>query len=375
MRALTTIMLVLFLTACSKAKPPTAKEAADKLAAAGILTNCKQAVPRALTARASEYWGCDLPSVPGKGASVLAFADDEAYEATVKAFEAAAMLAGAHRYGNAKVRIFVQMNEGASLETGQKTKAIVEALGTSNVDEVVKQNTVITTSAATPPESPVPVPAPSSSAATTPALKLGRPAMRVSAKEVLEEYKNNEVRADGQYKDKLVQVRGLVGETKKDISGAIYVTIGTGGLLEVPVLQCFAKDGEEKAFAALNKGDTITVAGRVEGLMMNVIVKECVINPDLRICEQFKAEMGGEGTCVQGENTATLKLPNKVEVLPLCVNNKVLFDKVATAASSPKEGMTTLRSEKSLCIAVVGVEKGSLPPDTVAAAQKALDLL
>ncbi len=176
MRTLTFVLLVLSLAACSKAKPPTAKEAADKLAAAGILTNCKQAVPRALTARASEYWSCDLPSVPGKGASVLAFADDEAFEATVKAFEGAAMLAGAHRYGNAKARIFVQMNEGASLEIGQKTKAIVEALGTSDVDEVVKQNTAIATSAAAPPQSIVS--APSSSAAASPALKPGRPAMR-----------------------------------------------------------------------------------------------------------------------------------------------------------------------------------------------------
>jgi hypothetical protein len=125
-----TIALAAFLSfaGCSKLSPPTPKGVADKLTAEGILTNCTQAQPKAFTARASEVWSCDLPSVPGKGANVMGFADDAAYEATVKAFEGAALLAGGHRYGNAKARIFVQMNQDAPLEIGQKTKGIIDGL-------------------------------------------------------------------------------------------------------------------------------------------------------------------------------------------------------------------------------------------------------
>ncbi|MDC3985790.1 hypothetical protein [Polyangium jinanense] len=126
MRILSTIVLpLLLLSACTK---PTAKEAADKLVAAGVLANCTQEPPRGLNARASEYWKCELPSVPGEGAGVMTFADDDAYQTTIKAFDGAAVLAGPHRYGNARARVFVQMNQGASLEVGNKAKAIVDSL-------------------------------------------------------------------------------------------------------------------------------------------------------------------------------------------------------------------------------------------------------
>ena len=69
-----------------------------------------------------------MPSVPGKGAAVLGFDTDEAYTATVKAYDDAAVLVGAHRYGNAGPRVFVQLNSEAPLDVGKKTKALVAAL-------------------------------------------------------------------------------------------------------------------------------------------------------------------------------------------------------------------------------------------------------
>lgn len=126
MRRIALLTLPFLAVACSK--PPTAKEAADRLTAAGILSNCKQEAPKGLNAKASEYWHCDLPSVPGEGAGVMSFEKDDAYQTTVAAFEAMAMVAGSHRYGNEKARIFVQMNSEASLEVGNKAKAIVSGL-------------------------------------------------------------------------------------------------------------------------------------------------------------------------------------------------------------------------------------------------------
>jgi hypothetical protein len=101
--------------------------------------------------------------------------------------------------------------------------------------------------------------------------------LRVPLATLLGEYHDNEVRADLAYKGKVVQVDGVVGDTKKDITGAIYVIVGTGKALEVPTVQCFIRADQTERAAALSRGASVTVRGRVEGLMMNVLVKDCVI--------------------------------------------------------------------------------------------------
>jgi hypothetical protein len=98
----------------------------------------------------------------------------------------------------------------------------------------------------------------------------------VQIKTLLSEYKDNEVRADQQFKGRLISTTGKVSGIKKDVEDHIYVTIGTGAMFELPTLQCFPR-GQENEAAALSKGDTVSIQGRVKGLMMNVLVKECQI--------------------------------------------------------------------------------------------------
>jgi hypothetical protein len=52
---------------------------------------------------------------------------DEDYQATVKVYEALAVVAGSHRYGNPSKRIFVQLNEALPIDIGKKAKAIVDS--------------------------------------------------------------------------------------------------------------------------------------------------------------------------------------------------------------------------------------------------------
>lgn len=110
------------------ASRPTASEVCKKIEGAGLGKNCRETSPKGLNARARHMVDFDLPSVPGKGAGVLEFEKDDDYEATVKAFEAAALLAGPHRYGNAKARIFVQANDKLGLAEGNKLRALIEGL-------------------------------------------------------------------------------------------------------------------------------------------------------------------------------------------------------------------------------------------------------
>lgn len=92
---------------------------------------------------------------------------------------------------------------------------------------------------------------------------------------LLADYKSNEIRADGLYKDKWIQVTGVVGDVKKDILNDPFVTVGTGAQFEIPVLQCTLSKAAVERASRLSKGDAITIRGKVSGLMMNVLAKDC----------------------------------------------------------------------------------------------------
>lgn len=102
----------------------------------------------------------------------------------------------------------------------------------------------------------------------------------VAISELMTEYKANEVRADARWKGKFVKVTGgVVGDVKKDMLDSAYLTLGASdaSAFELRSVQCFlTKDGAARA-ARLNKGETATVSGKVDGLMMNVLIRDCEV--------------------------------------------------------------------------------------------------
>lgn len=102
--------------------------------------------------------------------------------------------------------------------------------------------------------------------------------LEAELRQLLAIYEDNELKGDGAYKDKLVRVTGKVGDVKNDIIGDPFITVGTGrGALEIPVVQCSLSESEKTKAANLTKGQSVTVRGRVSGLMMNVLFDDCVI--------------------------------------------------------------------------------------------------
>ena len=118
---------LLLLGACGP-KKPTGAEVCAKMTSAGLAANCREAKPGGLGAAAIENYAFDLPSVKGKTGQIMRFEKPEYYTTTVSAYQGAAAIAGPHRYGSEKALIFVQLNDGASLDVGKKTKALVDAL-------------------------------------------------------------------------------------------------------------------------------------------------------------------------------------------------------------------------------------------------------
>lgn len=105
--------------------------------------------------------------------------------------------------------------------------------------------------------------------------KASTPEFSVSAAEITQAYQDNEVAADSKYKGKTIEITGIVGDIKKDILDDVYVIIGTGKEFEISEVQCFVAGNMVGKAGSLAKGSRITAVGRVDGLMMNVLVKDC----------------------------------------------------------------------------------------------------
>jgi hypothetical protein len=100
--------------------------------------------------------------------------------------------------------------------------------------------------------------------------------MTVDVAQLLKEYKDNELRGDSKYKGKRIRiVNGKAGEFKRDIANNIYMTVGSGNRLEIPTAQCFFGEAHANEVALLTKGADVVVNCTVEGLMMNVLMKDC----------------------------------------------------------------------------------------------------
>jgi len=105
------------------------------------------------------------------------------------------------------------------------------------------------------------------------------PATPVDLATMLKDYKENEVRADGQYKGKFVQITGKANEIKKDFTDSIIVSVGvTGAQFEHPIANCYVGKAQTAQASALAKGAKVTVKGRVDGfVVMNVVMRQCEI--------------------------------------------------------------------------------------------------
>lgn len=95
----------------------------------------------------------------------------------------------------------------------------------------------------------------------------------VTATKLAADYDANEVAADEQYKNKLVQVSGTIKDIGKDILDTPYVALYTGNL--ITSVQCMFDKADSSKLVNLAKNQKITLTGRVSGKLGNVLVKDC----------------------------------------------------------------------------------------------------
>jgi hypothetical protein len=95
-----------------------------------------------------------------------------------------------------------------------------------------------------------------------------KPVATLTADQLLDDYKKNQIGADQKYKDKLIQITGKVSGIGKLPLAGYYIDIGMAQEGELFGIKCILdkedKAAEERA-GQLKEGDTITIAGRCEG--------------------------------------------------------------------------------------------------------------
>lgn len=97
--------------------------------------------------------------------------------------------------------------------------------------------------------------------------------------DLIQEYKDNEVAAEQKYKDKTVTVTGLVKDIGNDIIDSTYITINDGTDITWDYAQCYFKNQAEiDKVAALQKGQTVTVTGKVGNYSLTLTLKKCTID-------------------------------------------------------------------------------------------------
>jgi hypothetical protein len=99
------------------------------------------------------------------------------------------------------------------------------------------------------------------------------PEIQVTAPELVKEYDANEVAADEKYKGKTVTVSGIIHDIGKDLGDDPYIILSSGEEMELTSVQCMFKDKGE--VAKLSKGQKITVTGKIDGKLMNVLINDC----------------------------------------------------------------------------------------------------
>jgi hypothetical protein len=103
------------------------------------------------------------------------------------------------------------------------------------------------------------------------------PVVKVTPKQLMADYNANEVAADDKYKGKTLELTGTADTISKDFLDQAFVTMETGEPLKN--VQIYFDAENTKKVATLTKGQTITVQGRGDGmvLQLSVVLRDSVL--------------------------------------------------------------------------------------------------
>ena len=104
------------------------------------------------------------------------------------------------------------------------------------------------------------------------------PELSISATELINAYKENEVKADKMYKGKIVEVSGIVDGIDSDMNDKAVVTLSDGDEFSIYTVSCYIDDENQDKACELNKGENVTIIGKADGEVIGLpSIKDCKI--------------------------------------------------------------------------------------------------
>ena len=103
-----------------------------------------------------------------------------------------------------------------------------------------------------------------------------KPEYRISAVKLFNEYQLVETTANSKYMNRVIEVSGKVKEVKSDLDGAVWVVIDAGNALFA--VSCKLAQSEIPFANQIQKQEQVTLRGTCKGIMIDVILDECMIN-------------------------------------------------------------------------------------------------
>ncbi len=96
------------------------------------------------------------------------------------------------------------------------------------------------------------------------------PEFRITAVELVAEYESDESAANEKYKGKVIVVTGVVSSIYRGFLYTPYVELEAG-------VRCNFSDTEDAAMLALSEGQTISMKGQGDGVLIGVELRGCTV--------------------------------------------------------------------------------------------------
>ena len=104
------------------------------------------------------------------------------------------------------------------------------------------------------------------------------PELSISATELINAYKENEVKADKIYKGKIVEVNGIVDTVDSDMDDKAVVRLSDGDKFSIYTVSCRIDDENQDNACELKKGENVKIIGKAYGeIIGQPVIKDCKI--------------------------------------------------------------------------------------------------
>lgn len=89
-------------------------------------------------------------------------------------------------------------------------------------------------------------------------------------------YEKNEIRADEVLKGHVLEVGGRVDNISRDMLGTMFIMLHSEYTI-IANVQCYLGESQKDSVMRISRGQKITIRGRCDGKLVNVLLKDCII--------------------------------------------------------------------------------------------------